>query len=254
MSEKKIAELKDEDRFLIRRIRDLARISEREFRVMYSDFLTPAQQTVVEDHADISGNISFDGGYDEAERRMCRICTDEYQTDEGAPIEVYRLGLTDPSGVTDHRSVLGSLMGLGINREKIGDIIVEGNSAVVLCSKSIASYIEIGLEKIGRYRVRTEKSDIPDIPEPVRERVTINISTPRLDSVCAEGFCLSRVKASEAIRKGMVCVDWRICTDTSRELSGGERISFRGRGKIRFIEVTGTSKKGRMFAAIEKYK
>ncbi len=253
MSKKEISELDDEDRFLIKRIRDLARISEREYRVMYSDFLTPAQQTVIDEYADIRGSISFEGGYDEAERRMCRICTEEYQTDEGAPIEVYRLRLTDPTGITDHRSVLGSLMGLGINREKIGDIIVGGNSAVVICSKSIASYIEMGLEKIGRYRVRTEKSDIPDIPEPIREKKTINISTPRLDSVCAEGFGLSRVKAAEAIRKGSVCVNWRVCTDTSKELTGGERISFRGRGKIRFLEVTGTSKKGRMFAAIEKY-
>ena len=93
---------------------------------MYSAFLTPAEQSLIMRVDEFFGCISFDGGTEEAERRLCRIRTDEYQPDDGAPIALLSVAVTDTSAEISHRDVLGSLMGLGIRRDMIGDIFAAG--------------------------------------------------------------------------------------------------------------------------------
>ncbi len=243
----------NDEKILLRRIDDLIRRSEKTFTVLYSRFLTPAEQALIAGVSEFAGSVSFDGGYEDAERRMCRVCTDEYQSDEGAPYELWDAGLTAAGGEISHRDVLGSLMGLGIKREMIGDILVRQGGAMFFCDSSVSSYLEFNLEKIGRYRITLRRAELSDIPEPKLQKAKININSPRLDSICAECFGMSRTKAAEAIRKGLVSIDWQICDNVSRELKGGEKLSLRGKGKVRYIGITGTSKKGRSFAEIEKY-
>ena len=242
-----------EEKIMLRKIDDLIRRSERSFTVLYSHFLTPAEQMLIGRVTEFYGIISFDGGYEDAERRMCRVCTAEYEADEGAPLELFRAVSTAPEANWSHRDVLGSLMGLGIKREMIGDIIMLEREAMFFCDRSVSDYVNINLEKIGRYKVKLSKTELSDISQPETVKKSVNISSPRLDCVCAECFGLSRTKAADAIRKGLVSVDWQPCENVSRELRGGEKISLRGKGKVRYLGITGTSKKGISFAEIEKY-
>ena len=242
-----------EDKILIRKIQDMIKRSEKTYTVLYTHFLTPAEQQLLQKVDEFKGKISFDGGYEEAERRMSRICTDEYQADEGLPCKLLSVNPTAALSEISHRDVLGSLMGLGIKRELIGDIIADSGKALFFCDLSVADYVEMNLEKIGRYKVKVSAANLDEVPQLRTELKTININSPRLDSVCAECFGISRTKAAEAIRHGIVTVDWQICDNVSRELKGGEKISVRGKGKVKYNGITGTSKKGRMFAEIEKY-
>ena len=81
--------MNDEEKILLRKIKDLVNKSEKTFCVVYSNFLTPAEQTFLTAERDFSGMIGFSGGYEEAERRVCRVCTNEYNSDEGVPIVLY---------------------------------------------------------------------------------------------------------------------------------------------------------------------
>ena len=91
--------------------------------VLYSHFLTPAEQGVIAEQNFRNGTVSFVGGYEDAERRLCRLCAEEYCADNGAPVILYHITATARDAVISHRDVLGSLMGLGIKREMIGDIL-----------------------------------------------------------------------------------------------------------------------------------
>lgn len=242
-----------EERLLLRRINDLIKRSQREYRVLYSAFLTPAEQSLVMRVDEFLGSVGFEGGYEEAERRVCRVCTAEYQPDDGAPLTLFCAVPGTADADISHRDVLGSLMGLGIRRDMVGDIIVSDKGALFFCHESIAGYISTNLEKIGRYSVRLQAGSIDSIPEPQLKKCIVNVSSMRIDSVCAEGFRMSRTKAQELIRRGLVSVNWQICESVSRELSEGDRLSARGFGKLKVGAVTGTSKKGRLFAEIYKY-
>lgn len=241
------------EKLLLRKTDDLIRRSEKTYSVLYTNFLTPAEQTLLMKADEFRGLISFDGGYEEAERRMCRICTAQYAQDDGAPIVLFKAEATADDAQLSHRDVLGALMGLGIKREMIGDILASGKTAYFFCSKTVAEFAELDLQKIGRYNIRITRSVLQDMPEPETEELHINVSSMRLDSVCGECFGISRTKAADIIRRGLVSVNWQICDNTSRELSDGYKISMRGKGKIRLGGITGQSKKGRLFVTVYRY-
>ena len=243
----------DDEKILLKKINDLIHRSEKTYSVLYSHFLTPAEQTLLSRVEEFYGMISFDGGYPDAERRMCRVKCDEYAYDEGLPAALYSVDISDSDAEISHRDVLGSLMGLGIKREMIGDISVNGNTAQFFCQSSVCDYVEMNLQKIGRYRVKIKRGVLSDIPEPETKTVSINVSSMRLDSVCGECFGLSRTKAAEAIKRGEVSVNWLIRYDGDKEVCAGDKLSMRGKGKVEIAGITGMSKKGRLFVEIKKY-
>ena len=221
-------------RLLLRKINDLVKISEKQFRAVYSVFLDPAQQALVSSVNEFCGYIELTGG------------------DDGAPIVLFTAGATMKDADISHRDVLGALMGLGIKREMIGDILPNGSRPQFFCHSSVAEFVELELKKIGRYSVNVSCSDTAGIYEPEYKTATINISSMRLDSVSAEAFGLSRTKAAEFIRKGLVSVNWLPREDPSFEIKPGDKISMRGKGKIEVCGTTGASKKGRLFVEIRK--
>lgn len=239
-----------EQKLLLRKINDLIYRAEKEYTVLYSAFLDPAQQTLLGKVKEFDGLLRMTGGYDDAERRMCRVCCHEYSQDDGAPIVLFTVRATQKDAVLSHRDVLGSLMGLGLRREMIGDILPNGNTPQFFCHASAAEFIELNLNKVGRCSVVLSRADSASLPQPEYDIKSINISAMRLDCITAEAFGMSRTKAAEAIRKGLVAVNWLECTEPSAEISPDDKISLRGKGKMEVGKVTGTSKKGRLFVEI----
>lgn len=239
-----------DEAILLRRINDMIRQSEKHYTAVYSHFLDPAQQAVISSCPDFSGKISFDGGYDDAERRLCRAACEEYCSDSGTPVFVFMAEATDRHAELSHRDVLGALMGLGIKREMIGDILTDGRRAWFFCHNSAADYISLSLTTISRYSIKLSVSVPDEIPKPGLVSRKINISSMRLDCIVAEGFGMSRSKSAESVKKGLVSVNWLVCTDPSREIHTGDRISLRGSGKLEVGNISGTSKKGRLFLEI----
>ena len=235
-----------DQRLLLRKINDLIQTSRKQYTVTYSSFLDPAQQALILSVTEFYGLIEMTGGYDDAERRVCRIRTDDFNAEPEPPFVLLTAEATDKTAVLSHRDVLGALMGLGIKREMIGDILPNGHTAQFFCLSGMAEYLLTNLAKIGRYTIHLTHSDTAQlIAQPTRTR-TVNVSAMRLDCIAAEGFGLSRTKAADAIRKGLVSLNWVICTDPSQEIKSGDRLSLRGKGKLSVGTLSGPSKKGRL--------
>ena len=242
-----------EEIMLLRKINDLVSKSRREFSAVYSHFRDPSQQALVARVNEFLGTVSFEGGYEDAERRLCRVCTDEYNADDGAPLVLFKAEASAKTAELSHRDVLGSLMGLGIKREMVGDILADGSAPCFFCHEAAAEYVEFNLQKIGHYPVKVSRGTLSDIPEPKFEWKSVNVSSMRLDCLAAEGFGLSRSKAADFIKKGAAAVNWVFTTEPSKEIHPGDKISLRGRGKFQVGEISGTSKKGRLFVQLKKY-
>lgn len=242
---------KDEEKILLRKIYDCLQKSEKIYTAVYSHFLTPAEQTLVGAVDEFRGFIRFEGGYEDAERRLCRVAENEYCQDDGVPIELYKVYA--PQADFSHRDILGSLMGLGIKREMVGDIQASGDTAYFFCHQSVAAFVATNLRKVGKSHITLSESDFAVMAKPETTDKSINVSSLRLDSVAAECFGLSRTKAAECIRQGLMSVNWLICTDTAKELKAGDKISLRGKGKACIGEVSSISKKGRLFVDIQIY-
>ena len=75
----------------------------------------------------------------------------------------------------------------------------------------------------------------------------------RTDCVLAAAWRLSRERAAELLRQGLVQVDHLPAEKGDRLLSEGQTVSARGQGKFRLAEVCGPTKKGRTAIIIERY-
>ena len=153
-----------EDRTLLARVLDRAKQASERNIPAATDFLSPAQQAQAADLLHAAGipetaYIRW-GGYDGAERAVLLFLPDWMDpSDAGtySPIRCLRAAFRKEENLT-HRDFLGSLMGMGIVREKIGDILVGPDSADVLVLDTVAEFLVQSWESAGRVKLRVAAS------------------------------------------------------------------------------------------------
>lgn len=210
---------------LLRRAEDLSRRCEKSGSVTHTAFLTPAERTELESWARHGGvRVVFAGGGAESERRAAFF------------------------------DYMGALLGMGIGREWLGDILVSGDQAWVVCMPSVERHL-LSIDKVGRCTVRAEAIGLSEIPAPEREvkEKRFSVQSPRLDAVAAGLFNLSRSEAARLIEAGLASVNFRECLKCDLTVREGDVISLRGKGKGRVTEMGGSSRKGRLFISGEVF-
>lgn len=196
-------------------------------------------------------NLEFFGGFEGAERKIACFFEDE----KGEyPIAVIKAKTASGADLS-HRHYLGSLMGLGIERDRVGDIVGADGERFIYVLSVIADYILMNYEKAGRERIRCELyTDTVEIQAGEPEKASYSVASLRLDAVISAAYKLSREKASALIESGRVFVDGREKTNTAFNLKEGSVITARGFGKAQLTEIKGLSKKGRTFIEMEIYR
>ena len=145
-------------------------------------------------------------------------------------------------------------MNLGIERSKMGDILIQDNKAIVFSREEISSYISENLSRIRHTMVKTQILDTADIKyEPRFQEIKGNVASVRLDSVLSVAFPMSRSKMTAFIENGRVFVNGKLITSNGYHLKENDIISVRGLGRIRFIEVLSETRKGRYMISVYKY-
>lgn len=224
--------------------------------------------------ADAPGKILFFGGFEDAERRQVVFVPDympvnsqsqliEYfrQNPDECPLVVLEMSYsTGGKGVSGaktltHRDYLGSLLGEGIKREKLGDIIVKPDGAQVVVVRELADYLMAHYGKAGRVSLQVQVSPISVIDQNLsrKETVRFTVSSPRLDNILSGIFGVSRKDAQEAVSRGMVFVNEIEASKPDMQLKGGEKVVLRGKGKAIYEGVSGMSKKGKQYVTLQKY-
>lgn len=246
-----------DEKILTARAEDAVRLCERQYAVKVVGFLTPAEAAVIKKNIHSSDAVlSFYGGYPDAERRLF-VAMPEYaeEKERDELISVIEITGRNIGGLT-HRDYLGSLLGLGIKREKLGDIIVTEERCLIFVLSDIADYIIGNLEKIGRCGVRVRLADRSEIVLPERrvERIETTVAALRLDCVTAAALKTSRSKALPYITAKKVSVNWEEKENPAAPVKAGDVLSIRGEGRFRLCEEMNETKKGRLGICIEKMK
>ncbi|MCD7825781.1 MAG: YlmH/Sll1252 family protein [Clostridiaceae bacterium] len=203
------------------------------------------------------------GGYDDAER--CVLCflpqgSAREVTSEDFPlrcicIEPRNKRFCNP---LSHRDYLGTIMGLGITRDQIGDILVEREEsgccrAYVFCKEDKSSLL-LTLDRVRHTAVSCRETVFSDTGwKPEWKDISGNVSSFRLDAVLAVALKLSRSRVLELIQNGSVFLNGRCCTENAKKLEEGAVISIRKYGKFIFYQVHTQSKKGRYHITIKQY-
>ena len=187
------------------------------------------------------------GGYEGAERIRIAFVDSHFQgtVDMGIiPLNVY----WDPRfRLLKHRDVLGSLMGLGIDRSKFGDIIMGQGGAQILVDSAVADFVVQNFTKIAMVAVSVTPMELDEIApkeEKIKE-VRTTVASLRLDAVAS--------KLVSAVNAGLLQVNWQPAKGPSQEVKEGDIISMRGRGRMKVEAITGTSRKGRIGVYLKRF-
>lgn len=266
------------------RIGDL--ISGSRFEAKTSAFLTPSEQRTVFENA-VSERASercfFWGGAPEAERRIAVFVPKWMLTDNGivggafdqeredelreiiksgsdsgiisdaiVPIEIAGSSYSELS----HRDYLGSIIGLGIERDAIGDIVCSSaSSAVAFLLPSAAKLVTSELSTVGKEAVAVRIAELPVSfrIEHEYETITETVMSPRLDGIVRALCKISREEAAKLVSSGEVSVNYVTEDRTDYTVVKGDVISIRGYGKYIYDGDRGVNRRGRLRIDARKY-
>lgn len=242
-----------QEKLIISRVLDKVDICLKKHNMTFTDFLNPTEtafiyNNILKNIRDV--NFLIFGGTDECERNIIGfspeymdICKNDF------PIKAINIKRNIKfSSDLSHRDYLGSILGIGIDREKTGDIIIFDDCAMCFVLENVADYIAANLVKIGRTSVKTEVLNITEIDIPkaniIEKRATV--SSMRLDSVIGAAFNISRGKSQDFIHSEKVNVNWIPINNVSHILKENDMISVRGKGRFRIGNEIGKTKKDRL--------
>lgn len=195
---------------------------------------------------------SFDGGWPEAERMQ--VCFHPVWAEPAFTAVWVEIRWAAKFAHVEHRDLLGSLMGLGMDRSFFGDLIAQADRAYLLALPEVASRLPMEWEKAGNVPIRvTCLEEAPVIEPPQGEFLRDIVASLRLDCVLAAGMKTSRSRAAEIIRTGAVSVDHMPEERTDRLLAAGQLLSIRGFGRIRLTEVGNPTRKDRLPVQLEVF-
>ena len=234
----------DEERYLMRHIEDLAHTAFSRDIARYSAFLSDREQDLARaalGRAGVQEGFRFEGGWLNAERRV--LCIEpEYSCGE-APICCVRLQCCAQAGAAlpAHKDYLGSLMGLELRREALGDI--------VLPEDQLGTAYVFALEPAAQLTL----DEVPQFPQAEREMHSATVSSLRLDAVLAAMLHCSRGQASELIEAGRVEINHLPADKPHAQVYEGDVFTVRGKGRFNLTALPGKSRKDRSIIEFFQY-
>ncbi len=256
-----------------KRITELSDISYTNSQYIFTDFLTEAE---ISDLLSMAGNaadrissgetvicpafqsgITLYGGHENATRKIARFGSEEaFAYNEDFHITIVHIAprLAKFADKFTHRDFLGAILNLGIDRKVTGDIVINSNEAYLFCEEKIAEFISENLDKVKHTYVKAETVEtIPESIMPHMEDVEFQVSSERIDAIVSHMANLSRSKAIELFRTGKVFVNGRQMENTSFQPKEGDMISVRGFGKIKYLGVSRTTRKGKLNIVVSRF-
>ena len=191
------------------------------------------------------------GGYDDAERCIIRFGNpDTLGYEEKFPIDLLEISPLAEKFADDltHRDFLGALMSLGIERSLLGDIVLDGKKAYLLCMDHIADYIIENTVSVKHTSVSIKKADINDTvlkKKELTEKI-LQAASLRADAVISKMYNLSRNESSELFRQGKVFINGCVTENTAHFLKENDAVTVRGHGRFVIKESLGLSRKGKL--------
>lgn len=250
----------EEEQRLVRRIEELCVLAERRSIPRYSKFLSDREQALAQIGIHRAGcsSVRFWGGWPDAERKV--LCIEPLNTWQEDPVGVLLIQKSgkQADAVLTHRDYLGSILGLGLDRACLGDIVPTQNEGQVylFALQDKLEFIAQNLTTVGRVSVQTsvcaefQPSFVGQTERTIQE---VTVSSLRADSVLAAFMRTSRSVACSVIEAGRVEVNHVPLRSAHATVYAQDLFTVRGVGRYRLKEIGGLSKKGRVFISFYQY-
>lgn len=257
--------MKDEQLLISARINDMCGQALKYHSPAHTSFYSPAEL------AGITGKIKSDpnlklhfwGGYDDSERKVVLAYPDFYDLadsealNNASDISVLQVKNTASRNLT-HRDYLGALMSMGIDRQKVGDILVFEDEALIFADDKIADYIVRNIEKISNCRVNISIAKSADketlakfAPKFLQKQIIV--SSMRIDCIVSEAYNISRSDSMLLVKNDSVRLNYVTCNKPDKCALEGDLVSVTGKGRFIITEISGNTKKNNIIIKLSYY-
>ena len=254
-----------EEKIILAKLNDKIRLCKTKNKLVNTEFLNMYQENIIRKELERikAKNYILTGGYSEAESKIL-IMYPEKITEEIAKenitniIKVIKIQLpNEQKGKYQHRNYLGTIMQFGLERERIGDIIVYEDEAYVIVLSENAQYIKDSLQTTKKFK--KSKIEIIDIVEmkvkkPEFEEIKISVNSQRLDNFISEICKISRSETTRLIESELVSINCKIETKQTKTVETGDVLIIRGKGKFIVSDFLDINRKGKQVVIVKKYK
>ena len=254
-----------EEKIILAKLNDKIRLCKTKNKLVNTEFLNMYQENIIRKELERikAKNYILTGGYSEAESKIL-IIDPEKITEEIAKenitniIKVIKIQLpNEQKGKYQHRDYLGTIMQFGLERERIGDIIVYEDEAYVIVLSENAQYIKDSLQTTKKFK--KSKIEIIDIVEmkvkkPEFEEIKISVNSQRLDNFISEICKISRSETTRLIESELVSINCKIETKQTKTVETGDVLIIRGKGKFIVSDFLDINRKGKQVVIVKKYK
>ncbi|MDI9442082.1 MAG: photosystem II S4 domain protein [Firmicutes bacterium] len=257
--ERLLSHLRGEDE---RRIGDhvlgLAKLAWETNKPQVTDFYDPYQQQVARS---VLGSIPevgvlVQGGYKQAERARLVVYPQFYVMSAiQSPLRVLEAKGNFSFHNVGHGDFLGSLLATGLDRDKIGDIIVLPSGCQAIVAAEVADYLLSNWTRVHQVSVDVQEIDEEQLsvePERIKE-IRTTVASLRLDAIAAGGYGTSRSKIAREIKAEKLKLNWKPVTNPALSVTEGDVLSLRGRGRVVVSEIGGKTRKGRTTVVLHRY-
>lgn len=223
-------------------------------RVRFVNFLNDSEAETL---SGMVGNnpeidIVFSGGFNGAQRQRAALIPSFMRNPQvDIPISVYQIEVIG-SGEVTHSQVLGSLMGLDIDRNLIGDIVIGQDGAFFATCSEFDKFLIESFTKVGRHDIKLNlvETEVEHVQQ--FENVEVIVSSMRLDVVVKALMQSSRRSAEEYLQMGYVRLNHVIEKRVSRPCNVGDLLSIRKVGRFKIVENKKTTKSGKSVLVVSK--
>lgn len=248
----------EEERLLMRRVEEICTLAEARGIPRHTGFLSDREQQLAEAAMHRAGCTCarFWGGYGNAERRL--LLAEPPGAWQEDPIALLRMQAAGEA-LPGHRDYLGAVLGLGLDRACLGDLLPDPQNPAVFYAfvlEDKAALIEAELTGAGRCPVAVIRQDVlpPAILQgPEREMQEATVSSLRADAVLAAMLHTSRTRAAEYIAAGRVEINHLPARGAYEPMYAQDIVTIRGQGRYRLAAIGGKSRKDRIFISFYKY-
>lgn len=237
--------LEPDKKILMRQILDKILIASKQKREIVSDFLDPYEIYLSKSILNRFQEVDYfiDGGHSNFERSVIYIYPSFINEPEINAISILEFSFNNCS--IEHRDVLGTLISMGIDRRKIGDIIFRDNVCNIFVKKEINDYLFFNLKKIKNANISLKEITRNEIisfePEYTIKKIIVN--SLRTDLVLSSIYGESRKATQEIISSGKLKINFKQETKPSIPIKEKDVLSLKGKGRLIVEEIAGRTKK-----------
>lgn len=247
-----------EEQLFIKRIKELKTTAYYKEILTYTDFLNLNEISIFHSIKKDLPKVPYEsyGGYEGSERQILFFKGNNEDIEYRNYISCVHIQPVSKrfSDELNHRDFLGSVIGLGLDRSKIGDIIVKDNEAYCFCLSSISQFIIDSLYLVKHTNVLCNLANIDASTfKPNFEEIFGTITSNRLDAIISVALKSSRSKITSLISSGRVFINGREILSNSYVVKDDDIISIRWHGKFIYKGQEGLTRKGRLRILLLKY-